>query len=176
MIRRIVSLILLIWALGFGVFTVTLPKSAGGELTDAVVALTGGKGRIERGLAILEARQAQRMLVSGVDPSVREAELATLQGAPLALFKCCVDLGKEAVDTRTNADEAARWLGKRGYKSVRLVTTDWHMPRARLELRRAVGKDIRVVGDSVESAPGFLVLMREYNKFWIRWFAIQVGV
>jgi uncharacterized SAM-binding protein YcdF (DUF218 family) len=176
MIRRIVSLILLIWALGFGVFTVTLPKSAGGELTDAVVALTGGKGRIERGLAILEARQAQRMLVSGVDPSVREAELATLQGAPLALFKCCVDLGKEAVDTRTNADEAARWLGKRGYKSVRLVTTDWHMPRARLELRRAAGKDIRVVGDSVESAPGFLVLMREYNKFWIRWFAIQVGV
>jgi uncharacterized SAM-binding protein YcdF (DUF218 family) len=175
MIRRLVSLILLAWALGFGLFAVSLPRPAGGELTDAVVVLTGGKGRMERGLAVLEARQAQRMLVSGVDPSVREGELATLQGAPLALFKCCVDLGKEAVDTRTNADEAARWLGKRGYKSVRLVTTDWHMPRARLELRRAVGKDIRVVGDSVASAPGLLVLMREYNKFWIRWFAIQVG-
>jgi uncharacterized SAM-binding protein YcdF (DUF218 family) len=175
MIRRIASLILLGWALGFGLFSVTLPRPAGGELTDAVVVLTGGKGRIERGLAVLEARQAQRMLVSGVDPSVREGELAKLKGAPLALFKCCVDLGKEAVDTRTNADEAARWLGKRGYKSVRLVTTDWHMPRARLELRRAAGKDIRVVGDSVESAPGLLVLVREYNKFWIRWFAIKVG-
>jgi uncharacterized SAM-binding protein YcdF (DUF218 family) len=176
MIRRIASLVLLAWTLGFGLFTVSLPQPAGGELTDAVVVLTGGKGRIERGLTVLEARQAQRMLVSGVDPSVREGELAKLQGAPLALFKCCVDLGKEAVDTRTNADEAARWLGKQGYKSVRLVTTDWHMPRARLELRRAVGKDIRVVGDSVESAPGLLVLMREYNKFWIRWFAVQVGV
>jgi uncharacterized SAM-binding protein YcdF (DUF218 family) len=176
MIRRIVSLILLAWMLGFGLFTVSLPGPAAGEMTDAVVVLTGGKGRIERGLDVLEQRQAQRMLVSGVDPSVREGELATLQGAPLALFKCCVDLGKEAVDTRTNADEAARWLGKRGYKSVRLVTTDWHMPRARLELRRAVGKDIRVVGDSVESAPGLLVLLREYNKFWIRWFAVQVGV
>jgi uncharacterized SAM-binding protein YcdF (DUF218 family) len=176
MIRRIVSLILLAWALGFGAFTVTLPQPAGGELTDAVVVLTGGKGRIERGLDVLGENEAKRMLVSGVDPSVREGELAKLKGAPLALFKCCVDLGKEAVDTRTNADEAARWLGKHGYKSVRLVTTDWHMPRARLELRRAVGTDIRVVGDSVESAPGFLVLMREYNKFWIRWFAIQVGL
>lgn len=176
MIRRILSLILLAWMLGFGLFTVSLPGPAAGEMTDAVVVLTGGKGRIERGLEVLEQRQAQRMLVSGVDPSVRKGELATLQGAPLALFKCCVDLGKEAVDTRTNADEAARWLGKRGYKSVRLVTTDWHMPRARLELRRAVGKDIRVVGDSVESAPGLLVLLREYNKFWIRWFAVQAGV
>jgi uncharacterized SAM-binding protein YcdF (DUF218 family) len=176
MIRRIASLILLAWALGFGLFTVSLPRPAGGELTDAVVVLTGGKGRIERGLEVLGQHEAQRMLVSGVDPSVREGELAKLQGAPLALFRCCVDLGKEAVDTRTNADEAARWLSKRGYKSVRLVTTDWHMPRAGLELRRAVGKDVRVIGDSVESAPGLLVLVREYNKFWIRWFAIQVGI
>jgi uncharacterized SAM-binding protein YcdF (DUF218 family) len=176
MIRRIASLIVLAWALGFGLFAVSLPGPAGGELTDAVVVLTCGKGRIERGLEVLGQHEAQRMLVSGVDPSVREGELAKLQGAPLALFKCCVDLGKEAVDTRTNADEAARWLGKQGYKSVRLVTTDWHMPRARLELRRAVGKDVKVIGDSVESAPGLLVLMREYNKFWIRWFAVQVGV
>jgi uncharacterized SAM-binding protein YcdF (DUF218 family) len=176
MIRRIASLIVLAWTLGFGLFTVSLPRPAGGELTDAVVVLTGGKGRIERGLEVLGQHEAQRMLVSGVDPSVREGELATLQGAPLALFRCCVDLGKEAVDTRTNADEAARWLSKHGYKSVRLVTTDWHMPRARVELRRAVGKDIKVIGDSVESAPGLLVLVREYNKFWLRWFAIQIGL
>ncbi len=176
MIRRLVSLLLLAWGLGFGLFAVTLPDPAGGELTDAVVVLTGGKGRIERGLEVLGMREAKRMLVSGVDPSVREGELASLKGAPLGLFRCCVDLGKDAVDTRTNADEAARWMTKRGYTSVRLVTTDWHMRRARLELRRAVGKDIRVVGDSVESMPGLFVLVREYNKFWLRWLAIQVGL
>ena len=175
MIRRIIAFALLLWSLGFGAFAVSLSGPAGKDYSDAVVVLTGGKGRIERGLDVLEAHQAARMLVSGVDPSVRVAELAKLQGAPPALFKCCVDLGKEAVDTRTNADEAARWLAKRGYKSVRLVTTDWHMPRARLELRRAVGGDVTVIGDSVESAPGLLVLVREYNKFWVRWFAIQVG-
>ncbi len=176
MIRRIASLVILVWSLGFGLFTVSLPQPAGAERTDAVVVLTGGKGRIERGLAVLEQGQAKRMLVSGVDPSVHIADLAKLQGAPPALFNCCVDLGKEAVDTRTNADETALWLGRKGYKSVRLVTTNWHMARARLELSRAVGKDIVIVGDSVESAPGFIVLLREYNKYWIRWVAIRLGL
>ncbi len=175
MIRRIAALLLLIWSLGFGLFAVSLPVPADKDYTDAIVVLTGGKGRIERGLDVLEAHQAARMLVSGVDPSVRVAELAKLQGAPPALFNCCVDLGKEAVDTRTNADEAARWLLKHGYKSVRLVTTDWHMPRARLELTRAVSRNVVIVNDAVESAPGLVVLIREYNKFWVRWFAIQVG-
>jgi hypothetical protein len=49
------------------------------------------------------------------------------------------------------------------------------MPRARLELRRAVGDDIIIVGDAVESTPGLVVLAREYNKYWIRWIAIQAG-
>jgi uncharacterized SAM-binding protein YcdF (DUF218 family) len=174
-IRRIISIVILAWALGFGLFAVSLPQPAGVERTDAVVVLTGGKGRIERGLEVLERQQAKRMLVSGVDPSVSVAELAKLQGAPPELFKCCVDLGKEAVDTRTNADEAARWIEKKGYKSVRLVTTDWHMPRARLELRRAIGHDILIIADSVESMPGLVVLVREYNKYWIRWLAIAIG-
>lgn len=176
MIRRIAALGLLAWCLGFGFFSIALPGPAGGQRTDGVVVLTGAKGRIERGLDVLGRKQAQRLLVSGVDPSVRMSELAQLKEAPPGLFRCCVDLGKEAIDTRTNADEAARWLERHGYKSVRLVTTDWHMPRARLELRRAVGKDVIVIGDSVESAPGLLVLVREYNKFWVRWIAIQMGL
>ena len=49
MIRRIASLVILVWSLGFGLFTVSLPQPAGAERTDAVVVLTGGKGRIERG-------------------------------------------------------------------------------------------------------------------------------
>ena len=176
MIARIAGLLLITWILGLAVFVVALPGASGDARTDAIVVLTGGKGRIERGLAELSKGLAHRMLVSGVDPAVRLTELAQLQNAPPALFKCCVDLGKQAVDTRTNASETALWLSKRGYKSVRLVTTDWHMPRARLELRRAVGGDVTVISDAVESAPGLLVLTREYNKYWIRWLAIQVGL
>lgn len=174
-IARLAALLLLAWALGLVVFVLNLPGPAGDQRTDAIVVLTGGKGRIERGLAELGQGHAKRMLVSGVDPAVRLIDLAKLQGAPPLLFKCCVDLGKEAVDTRTNADETARWLRRAGYKSVRLVTTDWHMPRARLELARAVGGDVIVVGDAVESAPGLLVLVKEYNKYWLRWVAARIG-
>ena len=59
-----------------------------------------------------------------------------------ALFGCCVDLGRESVDTRSNAEEVARWVDKRKFRSVRLVTTDWHMPRARFEISRQLGGGI----------------------------------
>jgi uncharacterized SAM-binding protein YcdF (DUF218 family) len=175
MIRRMAALLLIIWALGLALFVVALPGPAGDERTDAIVVLTGGKGRIERGVAELSRGYAKRMLVSGVDPAVKLRELAVIQRAPSKLFECCVDLGQQAVDTRTNGEETARWLRARGFKSVRLITTDWHMPRAQLELSRVLGRDVSVIGDAVESEPGLPILVREYNKFWIRWIAAKVG-
>ena len=108
------------------------------------------------------------MLVSGVDPSVRAAELIAVQNAPQQLFACCVDLGKTAIDTRTNAEESAAWINLHKFRTIRLVTTDWHMPRARFELARQLSGDIVITNDAVESTPGLWVLMREYNKYWLR--------
>jgi uncharacterized SAM-binding protein YcdF (DUF218 family) len=174
-IRRLFSLGLIVWLLGFALFVVSLPGPAGDTRTDAIVVLTGGSGRIQRGLDHLAAGHARRMLVSGVDPTVRVEELAQLQNAPRQLFACCVDLGKEAVDTRSNAAEAARWLKRRKFRSVRLVTTDWHMPRARFELERAVGDSVRIVPDAVDSAPGLVGLFAEFNKYLLRRAAALVG-
>ena len=175
MIRRIISLGLIVWLLGFALFVVSLPGPADDTRTDAIVVLTGGTGRIQRGLDQLAAGRARRMLVSGVDPTVRVEELAQLQRAPRRLFECCVDLGKEAVDTRSNAAEAARWLKRRRYRSVRLVTTDWHMPRARFELARVVDEGVRIVPDALDSAPGLVSLFAEYNKYLLRRAAAIVG-
>lgn len=177
MIRRIAALVLTIWALGFALFVVLLPQPLDpGTRTDAIVVLTGGPGRIERGLQLMQAKAAQRMLVSGVGPSVKPHELAQRTGAPLALFDCCVDLGHQAVDTRSNGDETARWIAARGYRSIRLVTTDWHMPRAALELRHALPGEAVVIGDAVKSDPGFGMLLMEYNKFLLRRAAVLVGL
>ena len=176
MIRRLVSLVLTVWLLGWAWFVVSLPRAAGDTKTDAIVVLTGGAGRIQRGLDHLAHGHARRMLVSGVDPAVRLGELAQLQNAPANLFACCVDLGKDAVDTRSNAVEAAQWLRRRHFRSVRLVTTDWHMPRARFELKRAVGADVTVIPDAVDSAPGFVTLFAEYNKYLLRRVSALVGV
>lgn len=176
MIRRFLSLILTVWLLGWAGFVVSLPGAGGETKTDAIVVLTGGAGRIQRGLDHLGRGHARRMLVSGVDPAVRPGELAQLQNAPANLFACCVDLGKDAVDTRSNAAEAARWLKRRHFRSVRLVTTDWHMPRARFELERAVGPDVTVMSDAVDSAPGFVTLFAEYNKYLLRRASALIGL
>ena len=176
MIRRAVSALLLLYLLGYAVFAVALPRPADDRPTDALVVLTGGAKRIERGLALMERRLAKRMLVSGVARTVRPEELAAQYRADEALFRCCVDLGREAVDTRSNAEEVARWMERHKFRTLRLVTTDWHMPRARFELSRRLGDHIVVTGDAVESNPSFGQLFTEYNKYLLRRAAVVTGI
>ena len=176
MIRRAVSAVLLLYILGYALFAVLLPRPADERPTDAIVVLTGGAKRIERGLALMEKKLARRMLVSGVARTVRPGELAAEYKANDALFRCCVDLGRESVDTRSNAEEVARWMERHKFRSMRLVTTDWHMPRARFELSRRLGGSVAVVGDAVESNPSFAQLFTEYNKYLLRRSAVLVGI
>ncbi len=176
MIRRLIALLILLWGLGFAVFALTLPRPIGDRQTDAIVVLTGGAGRLDRGIDLLARHQAQRLFVSGTDRTVRKKELAVRTNRPVALFDCCVDLGKESVDTRSNATETARWLEAHHYRSVRLITTDWHMPRAHSDLNRALKDyDVTVVPDAIRSQPGFMTLFTEYNKYVLRLVAAPFG-
>ena len=176
MIRRAVSAMLLLYVLGYALFAVLLPRPAADRPTDAIVVLTGGAKRIERGLDLMERRLARRMLVSGVARTVRPEELAAQYQVDEALFRCCIDLGRESVDTRSNAEEVSRWMERHKFRTMRLVTTDWHMPRARFELSRRLGGGIAVTGDAVESNPSFGQLFTEYNKFLLRRAAVLVGI
>jgi uncharacterized SAM-binding protein YcdF (DUF218 family) len=58
---------------------------------------------------------------------------------------------------------------------VRLVTADWHMPRAKLELANALGGGVEVVGDGVRTQPRFGMLLREYHKYLVRRIALLTG-
>ncbi len=176
MIRRAVSAILLLYVLGYALFAVLLPRPADERPTDAIVVLTGGAKRIERGLSLMERKLAKRMLVSGVARTVRPEELAAQYQADEALFRCCIDLGRESVDTRSNAEEVARWMERHKFRTMRLVTTDWHMPRARFEFSRRLGDKFVVTGDAVESNPSFGQLFTEYNKYLLRRAAVVVGI
>lgn len=176
MIRRALSFLLLLYLLGYALFAVLLPRPGDGRQTDAIVVLTGGAKRLERGLDLLQQQKAKRMLVSGVARTVRRAELVGEYRGSEALFACCIDLGRESVDTRSNAEEVARWLARHRFRSIRLITTDWHMPRARFELSRRLPDDIVVVGDAIESNPAFRQLFTEYNKYLLRRAAVFIGV
>lgn len=177
MIWRIPVLLVLAWAIGFGLFMLSLGKPLDDSVkTDAIVVLTGGAGRIDRGIALLERGAARRMLITGTDPTVRPIELAVEYKTSPRLFRCCIDLGHEAVDTRSNADETAAWVAQHGYRSIRLVTADWHVPRAKLELAHALGPDVAIRGDGVRTSPGWRMLLREYHKYLVRRFALLFGL
>ena len=163
-IARLFGFMFLVWACGFLVFAWTLPVPAGPGAADAIVVPTGGRGRIARGLELLREGTAQRMLVTGVDPEVKPREFAVEYEVSQRLMDCCITLGFEAVDTRGNADETAAWVAEHEYRSLRLVTTDWHMSRASLELRRSLPDYVTITKDPVPSHFSFGTLFLEYNK------------
>lgn len=175
LVSRSLGFVVLAWAVGFVLFAVTLPQPAAEEQTDAVVVLTGGSGRIERGLEALKRGWADRLLVSGVDRSVKPYEFAVQYRVRASRMACCVTLGYQAIDTRSNALETAEWLRRERVRSVRLVTNDWHMRRARLELDRMAPAGVKIVADAVPTRPSFSTLLREYNKLLARSIAGALG-
>lgn len=105
-------------------------ENANDTSTDAIVVLTGGSERLEEGLNLLSERKAKKLFISGVYRGVEVSRLLALfQGNPNELI-CCVKLGYTAASTRGNAAETKDWLENEGYKSLRLVTASYHMPRS----------------------------------------------
>ena len=174
---RAASVVLLLYVLLFAIFSVTLGAPApAGTTTEAIVVITGGKGRIEEGIKRLGQHHAQRMLIAGADPSVTKADLARRLGGRQELLGCCVDLGSESVDTRSNAEEAKRWLDAHGYRTVMLITSDWHMRRARYEFASHLGRAYEITPDAVRTEPELMTLFAEYNKYLLRRMAVWLDV
>lgn len=175
MIKRILLSIPLLWALGLAWFALALPRPAGTESTDGIVVLTGGAGRLDRGIVALEEGWSRQMLISGVDKSVRPQDLIAIRKVPGNLLKCCITLGKDATNTVTNATELADWAEARKMRSIRLITSDWHMRRARLEIESRLAGDISILPDAIRTAPRFEMILLEYNKFLLRRVSLLFG-
>jgi uncharacterized SAM-binding protein YcdF (DUF218 family) len=178
MIARVGALLVLLYALGFVLFAFTLgkPAPATAPASDAAVVLTGGAGRIEHAIDVLRSGKARRLLVAGVDPSVTKPDLARRIPGSSRWLACCIDLGSESVDTRSNAEEASRWLSKHKYGSLRLITSDWHMRRARYEFQKVLHGKYKLSTDAVRTEPAFLTLFGEYNKYLLRRLAVWVDL
>ncbi|WP_205927333.1 YdcF family protein [Rhizobium sp. P32RR-XVIII] len=114
--------------------SVTTLKPPAEPKADAIVVLTGGYQRIDQAVALLEKGAGKRLLISGVHPSTTPGQIRKTTSASAELFNCCVDIGYDAIDTIGNAQEASNWIHAKGYKSVLVVTNNYHMPRSLAEL------------------------------------------
>lgn len=127
--------------IGFVIFSEhvsNLSAPAPDQKADAIIVLTGGKSRIEVALELLAEKRGQRLLISGVHPSTKREVLQRITGTEPALFACCVDLDRSALNTIGNAVESAKWIKKNNYKRIFIVTNNYHMPRSILELSRHI--------------------------------------
>lgn len=104
---------------------------------DAIVVLTGGYQRVDQGVQLLANGSAKRLLISGVNPATTGNHIRLLTRSSADLFDCCVDIGHDAMDTAGNASETARWIKAHDFRTVLLVTNNYHMPRSLAEIRKA---------------------------------------
>ncbi len=142
---------------------------------DGIVALTGGEDRIEDAARLLGRGSAERLLISGVNEGTSAEALAQRSPQLARALRCCVDIGREAHDTRGNARETRDWARERGYDSLIVVTSAYHMPRSLAEIGREL-PDVELVPYPVrpdgrdyagwQSDPDlFKLLLVEYTKY-----------
>lgn len=167
--RRILIYGFALWLGGFLWFAANLPKvhSVDSKHVDGIVALTGGEGRIKLALSELRNHKAKRLLISGVHKGTTAAMLAERNDASNSVFECCVDIGYGAGDTIGNGAEAAAWVQVHRFKSLKLVTSRAHMPRAMLEFSDRM-PDIEVIPYPVAGSFQPLATVIEYNKYYLR--------
>jgi len=164
-------------AFGFVVFLSKLPgtETKPTRQADGIVVLTGGSSRVSDAMELLAAGYGKRLLISGVHPTSTATDISRSVQESQSWFNCCVDLDRSAVSTRSNASETRRWVHERGFKSLIVVTSNYHMPRAIVELSHAM-PDIAlipyaVIGDKWREEPwwsngGTLrLVLSEYVKY-----------
>jgi len=125
---------------GFVVFASSISHytpSAGGKV-DGIVVLTGGEHRLKEAARLLADGRGRRLLISGANRMATRDDLHAKSGLSATLFDCCVDIGYAAHDTMGNADETRDWAAARGYATLIIVTSSYHMPRSLTELGRAL--------------------------------------
>jgi uncharacterized SAM-binding protein YcdF (DUF218 family) len=123
--------------IGFAAFAWDLPSRqiALERNADGIVVLTGGTARIADALELLATGRGKRLLITGVNAGTTIADIVDKNPEYRRQLACCVDLDYSAMNTYGNAVQARLWTMAHGFRSLIVVTSAYHMPRALAELR-----------------------------------------
>jgi uncharacterized SAM-binding protein YcdF (DUF218 family) len=137
-----VLVVALIWLAGLVAFADRVQRLTPPDpvpKADGIVALTGASdARIQEAMDLLQAGKGRRVLVSGVNREVTRDQLRKVANSPGNLYDCCVDLDFDAQNTKGNAQQIADWARGKSFRTLIVVTSDYHMPRSILEIRGAM--------------------------------------
>ncbi len=137
------------------------------SFVSAIVILTGGKDRIQKGMVLFEKVHAKRVLISGVDKTVKLEIIKDKQLKGYDKFYQFIDIGYGAVNTFSNALESAIWARKHQFQSIGLVTSHFHMPRSFWLFKKTM-PEIAIFPIAVEGDDSsFIHLLREFHKYYL---------
>jgi len=120
--------------------------------TEAIVVFTGADNRIREGLNLFALRRGDKIFISGIYKHLSANKFMEQWERQIALpLPCCIELGYQAKDTIGNADETRQWVINNNIKTLRLITSDYHMPRAYLELSNALPDSVTIYQHPVRS-------------------------
>lgn len=119
------------------------------EKADAVMVFTGTPDRLVEGYSSYIEGEGDKLMISGFDypKQAKEPQVRKLAQKARRRGKVYVDL--QARNTIENARNGAAWALRNHVKSIMLVTTEDHMPRAFFELRRLLPENIEVYANAV---------------------------
>lgn len=172
----LVLVVLALWLAGLIAYSTQVPSSVSDQTTrtDAIVALTGGSGRVSTGIDLLAADMADQLFISGTGRDVNAEDLISRERPDRDTLLTRMSVGAEAESTWGNATETAEWAKQNGIRSMRVVTAAYHMPRSLKELRHAM-PNMRIIAHPVFPEqvkkdwwrnPGSAgLLAREYTKY-----------
>lgn len=177
----ITGLVFTFWLAGLVAFvgvSLARPQADLSKQSDAIVVLTGGSNRIETGIELFSEGSAPELFITGVHETVTKEELLSRWKGQQPLPSCCVTIGYKATSTTENAAETKEWMAAKNFKTIRLVTSDYHMNRALLEMRHALpGVKILahpIVQPDLNTHHTYFwhVIFGEYHKTLFRFFTI----
>ena len=164
-----------IWFAGFLAFNYHINnyKPDDKTRTDAIIALTGGKNRIAEAARLMDKGLAGKMFISGVQKDISLKEISRIQKVDMPK-KGKIELENRSTNTVENAIETSEWIRKNNVKSIRLVTSNYHIPRS-LEEFRSLNPQVKIIPHPVYSenvspqwwknGGSFYLIASEYNKF-----------